>query len=206
MDTWPQPPCRRPGDTHLQVALGGEGSPAHVAHEGLLPGVGPLVNLERARRREVLPAPRAPVLPGLSAWLSRQQRRHARGHGRGSERTRGFDFDVGWLGSDKRRGQTAPAWQAEREKKKKSQTFIIPHSLALQAKKKKPLANHCPEFERLEKAFGKLTPWRYFPLTCSPARRIIMRLKTLRKTYRFGVNVWATRKHTHPSSSSYSSL
>lgn len=104
--------------------------------------MGPLVNLERARRREVLPAPRAPVLPGLSAWLSRQQRRHARGHGRGSERTRGFDFDVGWLGSDKRRGQTAPAWQAEREKKKKSQTFIIPHSLALQAKKKttcKPL-------------------------------------------------------------------
>lgn len=88
--------------THLQVAFGGESSPTDVTHEGLLPGVRPLVNLEGAGGREVLPAPRAGVLLALAAWLGRQQRRHARGHGCGPKRTRNFDFDKGRrLGSDK---------------------------------------------------------------------------------------------------------
>lgn len=64
-------PCRNQKETHLQVAFSGKSSCTYVTHERLLPSVRPLVNLKSAGRREVLPASRAPVLLGLSAWLRR---------------------------------------------------------------------------------------------------------------------------------------
>lgn len=112
LNTEPPTPSGSPKEAHLQVAFGGESAPTDVAHKGLLTGVSPLVDLQRAGRREVLPAPRAAVLLGLSSGLGRQQRRHTWGHGRGTHKPTGnFNFDIGWLGSDTCRRDTAPTFR-----------------------------------------------------------------------------------------------
>lgn len=152
LNTEPPTPSGSPKEAHLQVAFGGESAPTDVAHKGLLTGVSPLVDLQRAGRREVLPAPRAAVLLGLSSGLGHQQRRHTWGHGRGTHKPTGnFNFDIGWLGSDKCGWNAAPtcAQGKEKEKKKKLYHHVI-HSFF------KPRKEFCPPLPR-----RRLRVWKH---------------------------------------------
>ena len=160
LNTEPPTPSGSPKEAHLQVAFGGESAPTDVAHKGLLTGVSPLVDLQRAGRREVLPAPRAAVLLGLSSGLGRQQRRHTWGHGRGTHKPTGnFNFDIGWLGSDKCGWNAAPTCAQGKEKEKKK-TLSSRHSFILQTKKGVLPTTAPPPFESLETPFRKFTPWK----------------------------------------------
>lgn len=107
--------------THLQVALGGEGSPTDGAGKGLLPGVGALVDLQGAGRGEVLPTGSADVLFGRTAELGarHQQRGDPGGQSWGANEGASAEgaiagqlhFYQGWWGSDKCSWNTAATWK-----------------------------------------------------------------------------------------------
>ena len=138
----------------------------------------PLVDLKRAGRGEVLPAPRAAVLLGLSSGLGRQQRRHTWGHGRGTHKPTGnFNFDIGWLGSDKCGWNTAPTCAQGKEKKKKK-TLSSRHSFILQTKKG-VLTTTAPPFSSLETPSRKFTPWRQLSSYLATQKMMTPRLKRI---------------------------
>ena len=92
--------------------------------------------------------------------------------------TRNFNFDIGWLGSDKCGWNAAPTC-AQGKEKEKTKTLSSRHSFILQTKKGVLPTTAPPPFESLETPFRKFTPWKQLSSYLATQRMTTPKLKRI---------------------------